>query len=227
MNATLSLALAAALAAGALTSQAGPPRPAGHDYDPPAPGTYVLPVIKAAADGAVLDHKGDKLRLRDLVRGRATVMSFIYTRCADAAACPYATGVLLQLHELSAADKSIAQRMRLVSMSFDPGHDTPQQMAAYAKMAESRPEGSEWRFITTESAAQLHPILAGYGQAVDAKKDASAPTGPLNHTLRVYLIDRDGRMRNIYSSGTLDVRLVLADVKTLLLEEETLAKHAR
>ena len=31
--------------------------------------------------------------------------------------------------------------------------------------------------------------------------------------------DRAGNIRNIYSSGTLDVRLVLADVKTLLLEE--------
>jgi len=41
----------------------------------------------------------------------------------------------------------------------------------------------------------------------------------LNHTLRVFLIDREGQIRNIYSSGTLDVRLVLADVKTLMLEE--------
>ena len=33
------------------------------------------------------------------------------------------------------------------------------------------------------------------------------------------LIDRDGNIRNIYSSGTLDVRLVLADVRTLLAEQ--------
>jgi protein SCO1/2 len=37
--------------------------------------------------------------------------------------------------------------------------------------------------------------------------------------LRVFLIDRDGNIRNIYSSGTLDVRLVLADIKTLLAEQ--------
>jgi protein SCO1 len=47
---------------------------------------------------------------------------------------------------------------------------------------------------------------------------------PLNHTLRVYLIDQDGRIRNIYSSGTLDLRLVLADVKTLLLEKKSLGE---
>ena len=51
------------------------------------------------------------------------------------------------------------------------------------------------------------------------KKNPNDPTGPLNHILRVFLIDRDGNIRNMYSSGTLDVRLVLADVKTLLAEQ--------
>ena len=53
---------------------------------------------------------------------------------------------------------------------------------------------------------------------MDRKANPSDPTGPLNHALRVFVIDRAGNIRNIYSSGTLDVRLVLADVKTLLLE---------
>ena len=47
----------------------------------------------------------------------------------------------------------------------------------------------------------------------------------LYHILRVFLIDREGRIRNIYSSGTLDPRLVLADVKTLLLEEAKRSKQ--
>jgi len=60
--------------------------------------------------------------------------------------------------------------------------------------------------------------LSAYAQAVDTKTNPLEPTGPLNHTLRVFLIDRNGKIRNIYSSGTLDVRLVLADVRTLLME---------
>ena len=39
------------------------------------------------------------------------------------------------------------------------------------------------------------------------------------------LIDPEGRIRNIYSSETLDPRLVLADVKTLILEAARLSKH--
>ena len=77
---------------------------------------------------------------------------------------------------------------------------------------------AEWRFLTTRSQTELQPIIEAYGQTVDRKKNPFDPTGPLNHTLRVFLIDRDGNIRNIYSPDTLDPRLVLADVRTLLLE---------
>ena len=108
--------------------------------------------------------------------------------------------------------------MRLVSMSFDPSADTPERMAAYATIAQGRSSAAQWHFLTTRSQGDLQPILEAYGQAVDRKKNPLDPTGPLNHTLRVFLIDRDGNIRNIYSADTLDPRLVLADVRTLLLE---------
>ena len=228
MNTRHQLVLAAAMVAvtfNATLIAANLPRTADHDYDPPAPGSYALPVIKPAADGEVLDAKGAAFQLRDLTRGRITVMSFIYTRCASAKACPMATGVLMQLHRLSAQDDALAKGMSLVSMSFDPEIDTPERMAAYSALASQRPTAAPWHFVTTRSQTQLQPILAAYGQAVDRKKNPNDPTGPLNHSLRVLLIDRDGNIRNIYSSGTLDVRLVLADVKTLMLEEKQITAN--
>jgi cytochrome oxidase Cu insertion factor (SCO1/SenC/PrrC family) len=92
-------------------------------------------------------------------------------------------------------------------------------VAAYSALADRNKSAAEWRFITTASQDKLQPIIDAYGQAVDRKKNPNDPTGPLNHTLRVFLIDRHGKIRNIYSSGTLDVRLVMADVKTLLAEQ--------
>jgi len=197
-------------------------RSADHDYDAPVPGTYQLPIIKAAADAALLDADGKPTKLRELTRGRVTILSFIYTRCASAKACPMATGVLMDLHELSADHPELAKNLRLVSMSFDPVHDTPARMRAYSALASERPSAAPWHFVTARSEAELQPVLAAYGQAVDRKANPADPTGPLNHTLRVYLIDREGRIRNIYSSGTLDVRLVLADTRTLLLEKAAL-----
>jgi len=218
-----SLAAALAWLAGTSTllaeGNANSARTPDHDYDPPAPGSYTLPVIKPAADGEVLDANGRPRRLLELTRGRVTVMSFIYTRCAAAKACPYATGVLMQLHQLSAQDPALAAGMRLISMSFDPENDTPERMAAYSNLAQTERPAAEWRFLTTASPAKLKPILDTYGQAVDRKRNPLDPSGPLYHTLRVFLIDPQGRIRNIYSSGTLDLRLVLADARTLMMEQ--------
>jgi cytochrome oxidase Cu insertion factor (SCO1/SenC/PrrC family) len=197
----------------------GSPRTADHDYDAPVPGTYTLPTIKPAADGALAAPDGRSVRLAALTRGRITVLSFIYTRCAAAKACPYATGVLMQLHRESADDAALARSLRLVSMSFDPENDTPERMAAYATLASQHPTAAPWHFVTARSQADLQPILTAYGQAVDRKANPAEPTGPLNHTLRVFLVDAAGNIRNIYSSGTLDPRLVLADIRTLMLEE--------
>jgi cytochrome oxidase Cu insertion factor (SCO1/SenC/PrrC family) len=200
-------------------------RDSDYDYDPPVPGSYSLPVVKPAADGALLDSEGRSLHLRDLTHGRITVLSFIYTRCAASKACPYATGVLNQLHLLSVDDQTLAKHMRLVSLSFDPAYDTPRHLAAYSEGVREEKSGCEWRFATAKSRAELQPILDAYGQAVDKRPNSADPQGPLYHTLRVYLIDREGRIRNIYSSGTLDPRLVLADVRTLVLEEARLSKQ--
>lgn len=221
--AALALVLPGAIGAGIAEDQ--PPRDSDYDYDPPAPGSYSLPVVKPAADGALLDSNRKSINLRDLTHGRITVLSFIYTRCAAAKACPYAAGVLDQLHSLSVDDQNLAKNMRLVSLSFDPEHDTPQRLAEYSEGVREKKSGCEWRFATARSRAALESILGAYGQAVDKRPNESDPQGPLYHVLRVFLIDRAGRIRNIYSSGTLDSRLVLADVKTLLLEEAKVSKQ--
>lgn len=193
-------------------------RSAEYDYDPPEPGTYKLPEIRPAADGPVLGLDGRPSTLRECFEGRITVLSFIYTRCADPSACPYATGVLYKVQSISEQDPMIARNLRLVTFSFDPEHDTPRTMSDYSR-ALRKASGAEWRFLTTAGSEDLRPILTAYGQQVDRREDPHHPLGPYFHLLRVYLIDRNGVIRNIYSSGLLDPRLVVTDIRTLLLEE--------
>lgn len=215
------VAVALGLAVANTHSQASEPfsRDADHDYDAPVPGSYRLPIVKVAPDGALRDSSGKSVNLRDLIRGRITVLSFIYTRCAAPKACPYATGVLNQLHRISMDDDALTKNLRLISLSFDPEYDTPERLATYSEGVNGENAGCEWRFLTATSRTELDSILNGYDQAVDKRVDPRDPQGPLYHILRVFLIDGDGRIRNIYSSGTLDVRLVLSDIKTLLLEQ--------
>ena len=195
-----------------------------YDYDPPTPGTYELPVLQSAADGTVVGPDGKAVRLHELLDGRVAILSFIYTRCSDPKACMRATGVLSELHELSRHDPAVARHLQLITLSFDPGYDTPEVMERYGNVFRRGEGGAEWLFLTTRSQAELQPLLKAYGQRVDKRKKPSA-LGPYQHMLRVYLIDSEKRIRNIYSYGLLDPRLVLADVKTLILEEKALARN--
>lgn len=193
------------------------PRTAEYDYDVPEPGTYTLPVLKPAADGSVLGSDGKPVRLHELLDGRITILSFIYTRCTDPRACLRASGVLKQLQQLTLAAPAVATNVLLLTLSFDPTHDTPEVMSRYGSVFNRKQGGADWLFLTTENRDQLAPLLDRYGQQVDRAKPGSAK-GPYNHPLRVYLIDGKKRIRNIYSYGLLDPRLVMTDVRTLLME---------
>jgi protein SCO1 len=183
----------------------------------PEPGSYSLPPIRRAAGGPVVDEHGAAHDLGDLARGQLTVLAFIYTQCADV--CPTASLRLLQLHDLAGREPGIASRLRLISMSFDPGNDTPEVMREHAEQWRGSPGGRpEWLFLTAPDAASLEPVLAAYDQTIGRKPDPNDPTGALNHILRVFLIDAAGLVRNIYSLDFLDPNLVLNDVRTLLME---------
>jgi protein SCO1 len=183
----------------------------------PEPGSYSLPAIRPAAGGPVLDEDGRAHDLADLVEGQVTVLAFIYTQCADV--CPTASLRLMQLHDLAARDPGVAARLKLVSMSFDPENDTPEVMRAYAEQWRGAAGGApEWLFLTAPDSASLKPVLAAYDQTIGRKPDPNDPTGALNHILRVFLIDAEGAVRNIYSLDFLDPKLVLGDVRTLMME---------
>jgi hypothetical protein len=85
-------------------------------------------------------------------------------------------------------------------------------MARYARPSVPAVRASEWDRLTTSSDRALTPILAGYGQIVT--RPASSQAGnALTHRLRVFLIDPQQRIRNIYGLDFLDPELLLADVQ--------------
>lgn len=191
-------------------------------YPAPAPGSYELPPLGAAADGAVIDRDGRSTRLFEEVGADGiTILSFIYTSCRESNGCPMASFVLGRVARSVAEDETLRTRTRFVTLSFDPVRDTPEKMARYAERLRP-PESVSWRFLTTTGPDALDPILEAYGQAVNHDRDANgARTGTLSHVLRVYLVDSRRRIRNIYSSSFLHADTVLADLETVLLEESS------
>jgi len=190
------------------------------DFVPPAPGTYQLQHILRAPEGTVLDRGGEAKRFSRFTTGRITVLSLIYTRCGDGRGCPLASHMLKSLKGRIDERRGWSDLLRFVSLSFDPGHDTPAVMRAYASGYAPDEVGLPWHFLTTRSPRELRPLLDGFGQDVWMPTDPSAAaTGPLPHVLKVFLIDRHGSVREIYTTSFLQPQMVLNDIQTLLLEE--------
>ncbi len=195
-------------------------------YEVPEAGTYDLPALGDAADGPVLDIAGEPHRLYDFLGDKVVVLSFIYTSCPNINACPMATHVLQQLQTRVRNDPSLRDAVRLVTLSFDPVHDRPDVMRTYAgRVARA---GADWQFLTTASEESLAPILRAYGQSVQREVDAAGnPLGTISHILRVFLIDRDKRIRNIYTTSFLHPDTVASDIQTVLLQEPERAVAGR
>ena len=190
------------------------------DFEPPAPGTYTLHRIMAAPDGEVLGLDGRPQRLARFTREGITLLGFIYTTCVDPEGCPRAYQVFDAVREAVAAAPALRDRVRLVTLSFDPARDTPGTMARYAG-SRARSGDVPWLFLTTRSARELMPLVEGFGQDIRYTVDASGgpPRRELAHVLKVFLIDRAGYIREIYSSTFLHPRTVLNDIETLMLED--------
>jgi cytochrome c peroxidase len=194
-------------------------------YSPPKPGSYTLPNLGAAADGQVLESSGQPVTLYQLYAGRMVLLSFIYATCDDANGCPLATMVLHRIQSALKGRPELKDRLRLITLSFNPAHDTPAVMAKYGESFQSG--GIDWHFLATRSETELQPILRDYQQSVDREVDAQGhPTGQFSHLLRVYLIDEQRRIRNSYTVSVLHPDLVLADIETLQLESSAPVKSA-
>ena len=189
------------------------------EFEAPPAGSYQLPPMGFAADGAVLNTRGKATRLHAYLGHKPTVLSFIYTTCNDVNGCPLATFVMKSVQNAVLADAALNDKVRLISFSFDPEHDTPEVLEGYSKHFKAA--GFDWQFLTTASHAELDPILEAYGQWVVRDYDAEGNyLGSMSHILRVFLIDEHGRIRNIYSTSFLHADTVANDIRTLLMQRD-------
>lgn len=222
-----------------LLSLVGIPAAAGAAVDPgkataprmefaaPPPGSYTLQMIQRVSDAVLLDSTGRTVRLSALTRGKITLLTFFYTYCVDPLGCPFAHTTLADLRDRVRADRSLSGRVRFVSVSLDPTHDTPAIVARYAEEFTIDPK-FEWRFLTAGRVPQLLPVLDDFGQDVSVDVDENGrATRTLHHMLKMFLIDPHGEVREIYSLAFLQPQVMFNDIKTLALAADPAAPRPR
>ena len=189
------------------------------EFVPPAPGTYRLQRIQSVADAVLLDASGRRRHLAAFTTGKVTLLTFFYTDCADPLGCPFAYGTFNSLRARLLSEPQVRGNVRFVSVSLDPTHDTPKALAKYAGHL-ARDHRFEWRFLTASSVSELLPVLEDFGQDVSVEIDARGrPTRALHHMLKVFLVDRHGEVREIYSLAYLHPDVIVNDIRTLLIEQ--------
>lgn len=189
-------------------------------FEAPVAGTYELPAIWQAQDGEVLDEDGQPQSLAKLMAGKVTLLSFIYRTCDDVNGCPLSTMVLYTLGSKLEKEPELAKQVRMLTLSFDPKFDTPEVMKEYGESIAGESD-MDWHFLTSESEENIKPILDAYQQSVVADPvESTEQRTKFSHILRVYLIDQERQVRNIYNLSFLHPDILINDVKTLLLEQQ-------
>jgi protein SCO1/2 len=157
-------------------------------------------------DDVLLDQLGRNVKLSDW-RGRALAVTFVYTRCPVPDFCPLMDRQFAALQKAIRADAGLRERAHLVSVSFDPSHDTSDVIRAHAKTRGADPE--TWSYVTGPATAIDH-FTSRFG--VSAMNDTD-PAATITHNLRTAIVDRRGRLVKIHSGNEWTVDEVLADLR--------------
>lgn len=172
--------------------------------EPPAPR---LAVIRSAPDFQLVDADEKPITLRQF-RGQAVLVGFFFTTCNGT--CPATTARLAKVQETLATHAALKDRVRIVSISIDPTRDTPEKLRGYMRLYDV--DGRNWSFVTGPTGA--------IGRTLDAWGMWAKPAvnRQLDHPSRVYLVDPEGRIREIYNLEFLRVPWVIEDIQSILPE---------
>jgi protein SCO1 len=174
------------------------------EFHAPRPG-------EAVPEFALTNQNGRRIGLRRY-RGKALLVTFIYTRCPFPDYCPRISGLFAELDRKMMASPELAKRTHLLSVSIDPAHDKPAVLrnygAEYAKGTGDR-GFSHWEFAAP-STAELTKMAHFFGLTYELD------SGQIIHSLSTTLIGPDGRVFRWYHGGDWKPDEVLRDVSQAL-----------
>lgn len=166
------------------------------------------PVYGEVFDFALIERSGRPVGRADLA-GKVWVADFIFTRCAGQ--CPLMTSRMMAVRDAVPARAEV----RLVSITVDPEHDTPERLRAHAKGLGI--EGEEWLWLTGERPAIYR--FAREGMKLAAEPGGGPDQEEFLHSPMLVLVDRAGRIRGYYDANdeAAQARLV-ADLRAVVRE---------
>lgn len=178
------------------------------DYKPAI--QYHVPTPGDPVPNFAFRNQSDRTIHLNQFRGRAVLMTFIYTRCQLADFCPRMSHNFADIDKALASDPKLYGETHLLSISFDPAYDTPQVLRSYGGAYTGR--FTNETFQHWDFAAPPTDELASVTQYFDVgvtPGDAKS----LTHSLSTVLIGKDGKVVAWYPSNDWQPSDVLAKLK--------------
>lgn len=172
----------------------------------PLPGAAIRPepnkgvaVGDTVPDFTLTDQTGKAVRLSQF-RGEPVAVTFVYTRCPIATACPM---TMTKFAKLNAAigSKKIG---RLLAVTVDPENDTVPVLKEFAKKIGADP--SRWKFLTGDPAAVAR-VAETFGVLYYPDR------GQIVHSQAVAVVGPDGKLETIYFGEQWEPEAILQDLQ--------------
>jgi protein SCO1/2 len=178
---------------------------AGGASPPPKLGGVLPEPNKGVAPGddvpdfALIDQTGKTVRLSQF-RGTPVAVTFAYTRCPVATACP------MTMTKFAKIDAALAKKSwgELLSITVDPQNDTPEVLRDFASRIGADPK--RWKFLTGDPKA--------VARAAESFGVLYYPDhGQIVHSQAVAVVDPSGKLAAIYYGEMWDPETVLRDLE--------------
>lgn len=184
----------------AVLAQARPNFKPSSNYHVPTPGD-------AVPNFRFLNQDGKSIQLRD-AKGKALLITFIYTRCPLGDFCPKMSRNFAAIDAALRKDPAVFGRSELLSISFDPVFDTPSVLRAYGAAYTGGKGFDHWQFAAPASdslVAVEHFFNVG----------ATGSNSTLTHSLSTVLIGPDGKIAEWYPGSEWLPEDVVAKMKAI------------
>ncbi len=157
-------------------------------------------------DFTLTNQDGKRIALGDY-RGRALVVTFIYTRCPVPDQCPLLSANFAQLNSAVASDASLNKRAHLLSVTLDPEYDKPAVLKSYGKTYAGG-KFDDWDFAGGDP-VEVRRLAESLGLTYKAEGDQ------VIHSLRTAVVAPDGKLFKLYRGNEWKPEEVLNDLKNL------------
>lgn len=151
------------------------------------------PVLGQLPSWSLVDDDGRPFGSDDL-KGQVYIVSFFFTRCTSI--CPVIMRGMARLQQGYEARGD--EGIRLVSVTVDPEHDTPEVLRAYGKELSVHP--ARWTLVTGDSEKVRALVVDAFKTPLEpAPPDAPGPM-EIAHSGKVVLVDGSGGIRGYYDT---------------------------